>query len=63
MTLVDCQIEGCALRLHHIYQGEYVAMHEIDLDGTEPNICRDCVDNFLMGGKSNKLKKVGHITV
>ena len=32
VTLVDFQMNGCELRLHHVYQGEYVAMHDIDLD-------------------------------
>ena len=63
MALVGCQMEGCALRLHHVYQGGYVAMHEIDLDGEERNICDDFVDNIWMGGKHEKLNKVGHSTV
>ena len=35
MALVDCHMEGCASRLHHVCQGGYVDMHEIDLDGAE----------------------------
>ena len=46
VALVDCQVEGCASRLRHIFQGEYVAMHEIELDGEKLNICRDCVDKI-----------------
>ena len=38
-------------------------MHEIELDGAERNICRNCVDDLWMGGKTDKLKKVGHSTV
>ena len=38
-------------------------MHEIDLDGAELKICRNCVEKLWMGGKPDKLKKVGHITV
>ena len=33
MALVGFKVEGCASRLHHVYQGGYVAMHEINLDG------------------------------
>ena len=44
-------------------RGEYVAMHEIDIDGAEENICRNFVDKLRMGGKPEKLKKVGHRNV
>ena len=40
-----------------------MAMHVIDLDGAEQNIFRNCVDELRMGGKPDKLKKVGHSTV
>ena len=30
---------------------------------TEQKICCDCVDNLWMGGKPEKLNKVGHSTV
>ena len=40
-----------------------MAMHEIDLDEAERKICRDCVDELRMGGKTEKLKKVGYSTV
>ena len=40
-----------------------MAMHDIDLDEAELNICRDCVDKIWMGGKPEKLKKVQHSTV
>ena len=63
VALVDCHMEGCASRLHHICQGEYVAMHEIDLDGAERNIFCNCVDDLWMGGKPEKLNKVRHSTV
>ena len=63
MALVDFQVEGCASHLHHVYQGGYVAMHEINIDLAEQNICRDCVDELHMGGNPEKLKKVGHSTV
>ena len=56
-------MKGCELRLHHVFQGGYVAMYEIDLDGAELKIFLDCVDELWMGGKPEKLKKVGHITV
>ena len=63
MALVDCQMKGCKLLLHHICQGEYVAMNEIDLDEAELNICRDCVDELCMGGKPEKSKNVKHSTM
>ena len=63
MELVDFQMEVCESCLHHICQGEYVAMHGIDLDGAEQNIFRNCVDELRMGGKPDKLKNVGHSTV
>ena len=63
VALVDSQVEGCPSRLHHISQGEYVAMNEIDRDGGEWNISRDYVDKIWGHGKSETLKKVGESTV
>ena len=63
VALVDFQMRGCELRLNHVCQGEYVAIHEIDLDGAERKICRNCVDELWMGDKPEKLKKVQHRTV
>ena len=63
VALVDCQVEGCAARLYHVYQGEHVAMHDINIYGSEWNICFNYVDELRMGDKPDKLKKVGHITV
>ena len=40
-----------------------MAMHEIDLGGAERKLFCDCVDDIRMGGKPEKLKKVGNITV
>ena len=40
-----------------------MAMHEINIDGGERKICRDCVDNIQGRGKSETLKKVGDSTV
>ena len=40
-----------------------MAMHEINIDGAQRKICRNCVDELWMGGKPDNLKKVGHITV
>ena len=59
VALVDCQVGGFPSRLHHVCQGEYVAMNEINLDGGERNIYRDCVDNIWGRGKPETLKKVG----
>ena len=63
MALVGFQVDGCTSRLHHVCQGGYVDMHEINIDRAERNICRDCVDKLWLGGKPEKLKNVGHITV
>ena len=38
-------------------------MHEIYLDGAERKIFCDCVEELRVGGKPEKLKKVGNITV
>ena len=63
MALVDFHMEGCASHLHHVYQRDYVAMHETNPDGAERNICCDCVDGLRMGGKTQKLNKVEHSNV
>ena len=63
MVVVDFQMNGCDLRLHHVCKGEYVAMHDIDLDGSELKICRYCVDELWVVNKPDKLKKVQHSTV
>ena len=63
VVLVGFQMEGCAPRLKHVFQGEYVDMHEIDLDGAEQNICRDCVDDIWMGCQPDKLTNVVHYCV
>ena len=63
VVLFDCQMKGCESRLHHVCQGEYVAMHEIKLVGVERKICGECVDDRQMGGKPKKLKIVQHSTV
>ena len=63
MALVDFQVEGCASRLHHVCQGEYVAMHKINIDRVERKIFRDCVDEIFMGGKPDTLNNVGHSIV
>ena len=54
MALVDCQMEECESRLHHVCWGEYVAMHEIDIEGAKQKIFCDCVDKLRMGGKPDK---------
>ena len=63
VTFVDCQLEGCTLCLHHVCQGGYLDMHDIDIDGAYQKICRDCVDELWIVGKPDKLKKMGKITV
>ena len=54
VALVDFQMKGFELRLQHVCQGGYVAMHEINIDGAEQNICRECIDDLRMGGKPEK---------
>ena len=63
MALVGCQMKGCESRLHHVCQGEYVAMHEIELDGSERKICRECIDDLRMEGKFEKSKMMQDSTV
>ena len=63
VALVGFQMKGCEVRLQHVCQGGYVAVHDIDLDGAELNIFFNCVDELWMGGKPDKLKKVQHSTV
>ena len=46
MALVDFQMKGYDLCLHHVCQGGYMAMHEIDLDEAELNICCEYVDEL-----------------
>ena len=48
VALVDFQVEGCASRLYHVYQGGYVDMHEIEPDEAERNICRGFFDELRM---------------
>ena len=63
VALVDCQMKGCESRLHHLCQGGYVAMHEIELDGSEQKICRKCIDDLRMGGKFEKSNMMQDSTV
>ena len=63
VLLVNFQMKVCELRLYHVCQGGYVIMHVVYLDGAEPKICYNCVDEIWMGGKIKKLKKVQHSTV
>ena len=63
VALFDFHMGGCALCLYHVCQENYVAMHDINLDRAEQNIFCNCVDELLMGGKAEKLKKVVHSTV
>ena len=58
VALVYFQMKGCEFHLRHVFQGGYVAMHAIYLDGSKRKICHDCVDDLWMGGKPKKLKKV-----
>ena len=63
VALVDCQMKGCESHLHHVCQGGYVDMHEIELDVSERKVCRKCVDDLRMGGKPEKSRMVQHSTV
>ena len=40
-----------------------MAMHKINLDGVERNICHNFIDEIQMGGKPEKWKKVVHSNV
>ena len=63
VSIVYFQMEGCTLRLYHICQGGYVAMHKIDLDLSERKLFRDCVEKIWMRGEPDTFNKVVHITV
>ena len=63
VALVDCQMKNCESLLYHVYQGDYVAMHDVNIEGVDQKICRNCVDDIWIGGKPEKLKKVQHITM
>ena len=63
VEVVDFQAKGFPLRLHHVCQYKYAAMNEIDLDGGERKIFRDCVDEIRGRYKSDIPKKVGDRTV
>ena len=63
VALVDCQMKGRESRLHHVCQGEYVDMHEIEIDGSERKIFRECIDDLRMGGKCEKSKMMQDRTV
>ena len=63
VALVDFQMKVCELRLHQVCQGSYVAMYDINIDGAEQKVFRNCVDELWMGGKPQKLRKVQHRTV
>ena len=62
-ALVDYQVEGCSLRLHHVCRGEYVLLNHIGFDGAERDIFRYCVDKLQERDKSETLKKVGYSTM
>ena len=63
VALVDFQMKGCKSRLHHVCQGGYVAMNDIDIDGVEQKICLNCFDEIWMRGNHEKLKNVKYSTV
>ena len=63
VALIDFQVEVFPSHLHHFCQGYYVLLNDIDFYRGERNICRNCVDKLGVGGKSEKLKKVGDSTV
>ena len=58
LALVGFQVEGCPSRLHHVCQGGYVLLNDIDFNGEERKICRDFVEKLRGRGKSKTLKKV-----
>ena len=54
VALVYCQMKGCESRLHHVCEGESVDMQEIQIDGAEGDMCRECIDDLWMEGKFEK---------
>ena len=60
VALVDCQMKVCELRLHHVWQGGYLDMHAINLDGAEQNICHNCVYELCMRCVKNRRIGGGH---
>ena len=40
-----------------------MAIHDIEIDGLERKICRECIYDLRMGGKPEKLKMMQHSTV
>ena len=50
VALVNCQVEGCLRRLHHVCQGEYELLNCINRDGGEQKVCCNCVDKIGGGG-------------
>ena len=58
VALGYCQVKGCPLFLHHIYQKDYVAINEIDFDRGERKIFSDCVDKTQGQGKSEILNNM-----
>ena len=50
LAIVDCQDEGCPLRLCQIFKGEYVILNYIHFDKTKRKICRNCVEELVFVG-------------
>ena len=39
VALVDCQVEGCPMRLHHVFKVSFLLLNYIDFDRGERKIC------------------------
>ena len=63
VALVECQVEGFPSRSYHVCQEEYVLLNYVDFGGAERNVCRNCVENIRVRGKSETLKKLGYRTL
>ena len=63
MTLVYCQVEGFPLHLYHVCMGKCVILNYINFDRGGRNIFCKCVDKIRVVINSDKLKKLGSITV
>ena len=63
MDLVEYQVEGCPYLLHHLCQGDYETLNDINFDGAAMNIYCNCVDELREWGKSDILNKVEGSTV
>ena len=63
VALVDCQAEGCPSRLHHVCQGGYVVLHDIDFEGAERKICHHFFDDLRVWVNSEAFNNLLYSTL